>query len=536
MKNFDFVIVGAGTAGCTLAYRLCEKGHSVCVLEAGPTDSNPLIRIPSGIMKTSKDPRITWRFNIEGNDQTGKRQMPSFLGKTLGGSSAVNGMVYNRGQRSDFDNWAVDGCTGWDYESVLPYFKKSERYLSGGDSIYRGRSGPVRVKNLDYRDPSADRFIRGCMESGIPLSEDCNGAEQQGVAYLQAQIHRGWRQFSADTYLKPARRLGAKIVTEALVRKVLVENGRAVGVEYLRTGEEAARNVKAQKGVILSAGTMMSPKLLQLSGIGPAKLLQSLGIPVMLDLPGVGENLTDHFSARVVAKIRPGYRTINELVQFPYNAIEAMKWMIGRPSILALTSMIAGGAVKMNKDDADTAYAMFFLPASLKGNRILDTFPGITGGTWQQRPKSRGYVRIKSAEIKDDPIVYPNYLSAEVDRTVMVAAVKHLHSIFTGDAFRTVLREITMPSHPCRTDDEWLSYIRSTGMTTFHLAGTCRMGALDDPESVVDPRLRLRGIDNFWVIDASIMPTQPSGNLNASVMMISEKGADMVCEDLVAES
>ena len=533
--EFDFVIVGAGTAGSCLAYRLGEAGFKVCVLEAGPPDSNFYIRIPSGIMKISSDPRITWRFDLQPNPHTLERTIPMFLGKTLGGSSSINGMAYNRGQRSDFDGWEAAGNPGWNYQSVLPYFRKSERYVSGGDDQFRGRLGPIPISLLESQDPISDRFIKGAIETGIPFTEDYNGVEQEGVSYLQGAILNGKRWSSADGYLHPAkRRFGVEVMTNAVVERVLVREGRAFGVEYRQSGRGALKTIHSKVATIVSAGATLSPALLQRSGIGNADLLQSLGIPVVHNLPGVGENFSDHYSVRMVARIKAGLGTINERAKGVPLLWEIGKWMMGKPSVLAQQSMSVFTFCKLDKSSPDTDYSLMFLPAALKAGmtRRLDEFPGVTGGCWQQRPESRGFIRIQSLNVHEAPIIQPNYLDAEIDRQVLVAAIKHLARVFRSDAMKPIIERITLPVEECRTDEEWLDYIRGYGMTSYHPAGTCKMGPKSDLSAVIDPRLKVHGLQGLYVIDASMMPTQPSGNLNAAVMMIAEKGADMILEDV----
>lgn len=535
MDEFDFVIVGAGTAGCCLAYRLAAAGHSVCVLEAGPPDSSPYIRIPSGIMKTSSNPRLTWRFETEPDPKTGNRRIPLFLGKVLGGSSSINGMAYNRGQRSDYDGWAAVGNPGWDYWSVLPYFKKSERYVSGGQDEFRGRSGPIPISLLESRDPISDLFIKGCVETGIPLTDDYNGKEQEGVSYLQGALYKGRRWSSAHGYLHEAkRRFGVDVRTNALVSRVLVKSKRAFGVEYTMTGSSDVKTVRSRVSTIISAGAMLSPALLQRSGIGSATLLQQLGVPVVLNLPGVGENLSDHYSVRMVARIKEGLGTINERARGLPLVKEVAKWLLGKPSVLAQQSMSVFTFCKLDRSLPDTEYSLMFLPAALKAGmtRRLDEFPGVTGGAWQQRPKSRGFVKIRSKNVEDAPVIQPNYLDAEIDRKVLITAIKHLRAVFHSEAMQPIIKEITLPLKECRTDDEWLDYIRNFGMTSYHPAGTCKMGPSTDKMAVIDARLRVHGLDGLHVIDASMMPTQVSGNLNAAVMMIAEKASDMILEDV----
>ena len=535
METFDFVIVGAGTAGCALAYRLSEAGHSVCVLEAGPKDTNPFIRMPSGVVRTRLNPKITWQYQIEATEHTNNRAIGILTGKTLGGSSAVNGMIYNRGIPSDFDRWAAAGNEGWSYASLLPYFRKSERYLSGGDDQYRGRFGRVPISILQHRDHASECFIAGAEETGMRRTDDYNGPEQEGVSYVQTTIHKGRRWSSAHAYLHPAvRQFGVEVRTEAIVRRILVENSRAKGVEYGRAGSDAVQTVHARVSTIISAGAIASPKLLQLSGIGPARLLGEFGIPVLHDLPGVGENFSDHFGSRVVARLKRGCGSINEGIKGVRLVWQGLRWLTGQQSLFALSSSTVFAFCKADPSERDTHYTLMFLPASLKHGayRSLDKFPGCTSVSMQNRPESRGYVRIRSANVNDLAIVQPNYMKAEIDRVVQVAAIKHLAAVYRSKAMAPLIEEFTLaPLHECKTDDEYLDYVRQTGQTTFHPLGTCKMGPASDRMSVLDARLRVHGIDGLRVVDASVMPTQPSGNLNASVMMIAEKAADMILED-----
>ena len=536
METFDFVIVGAGSAGCGLAYRLSEAGHSVCVLEAGPRDSNPFIRMPSGVVKTRIDPKITWQYEVAPTAHTNNRPIGLLTGKTLGGSSAVNGMVYNRGIRSDFDKWAAAGNAGWDYNSLLPYFRKSERYLSGGDDQYRGRFGQVPISLLEHRDPISDRFIAGAEETGVRRTEDYNGSEQEGVSYVQTTIHKGRRWSSAHAYLHPAvQKFRVDVRTQAVVRRILIENGRAVGVDYARPGGNAVRTVHGRLGVIICAGAIASPKLLQLSGLGPASLLRDLGIPLVRESPGVGENLSDHIGTRVVARLKRGSGSINEGVSGIRLLWQGLRWLTGRPSLLALSAATVFAFCKSAPEDQDTDYTLMFLPGSLaKGEgRSLDKFPGCTSVSMQNRPESRGYVRIRSKDVNDLAIVQPNYLTAVIDQKVQVTGIKHLAAIYRSAALAPLIEEFTLaPLDQCETDDEYLDYVRQTCQTNFHPLGTCKMGLASDRMAVVDSRLRVHGVEGLRVVDASVMPTQPSGNLNASVMMIAEKTAAMILEDV----
>jgi choline dehydrogenase len=534
MESFDFVIAGAGTAGCVLAYRLAEKGHSVCILEAGPPDSNRYIRVPAGFMKTSTDPNLTWQFVHEGTPNTNGRSIPFIQGRTLGGSSALNGMVYSRGQPSDFDNWSSMGATGWNYEAVLPYFKRSETFLGEGDPAFRGGQGPVPITVLARQDSVCDSFIRGAVETGVSVNADYNGSIQAGVGYTQATIYKGKRWSAAHAYLHPARRrFGIHVLTHSVVQRVVVEQGRAVGVEYCLGDDPKRAIVRSNIATILSAGSVNSPKLLQLSGIGRGDMLREMGIPVVLDLAGVGENLSDHYAARIVARTKDGVNTINQRAKGFSLVQEVVRWMLGRPSILAMSSMAVYAFCKSDVRLHENDYAVTFTPASLRAGmtRKLDDLPGITSGAWRLRPESRGYVRILTADPNDMPLIQPNYLDAESDRNVLIAALKHSQAILRSDAMQHIVERQILPVKDCDSDDEWLDFIRQYGMTAYHLVGTCRMGALSDPNAVVDPQLKVRGIRGLRVVDASVMPTTPSANTNASTLMIAEKAADMILSE-----
>jgi choline dehydrogenase len=531
MNLFDYVIVGAGSAGCILAYRLAAAGHRVCVLEAGPPDRNPYIRLPGGFMKTSTNRRLTWSFAHEGSPQVYGRSIPFIQGKTLGGSSAINGMVFNRGQSSDFDLWAREGNPGWEYQSVLPYFRRLEHFIDGGEDEFRGRRGPVPVATIARRDPVCDSFIRAAMESGIPPTSDYNGRTQTGVGYTQANIYKGKRWSTAHSYLHPARRrFGVKVVTNALVRRIVIEGGRASGVEYSHEGSERLLSMRARVCTIVSAGTVNTAKLLQLSGIGPAKLLQEIGIPVVADLAGVGANLSDHYAARLVAHVHEGVDTINARARGLPLIRELASWATGKPSILSTSVMSVYAFYKVNPASLENDYLVTFTPASLKGGatRVLDDVPGISSGAYRLRPESRGHVRITSKDVNAAPIVQPNYLQAESDRTVLIEALKRSRRILTSDAMRHIVKSQAFPENELRSDDEWMDFIRRYGMTTYHLVGTCKMGAAGDPLAVVDARLRVRGVQGLRVVDASVMPTTPSGNTNAATMMIAEKASDLI--------
>ena len=403
--TFDYVIVGSGAAGSILANRLSADGSTVCVLEAGPPDTSPFLHIPAGFIKAVFNKKYAWQFSSEGTAQTNGRRVPIPQGRTLGGSTSINGLVYNRGQAADFDHWAALGNTGWSYAEVLPYFKSMERRV-GGDDRYRGRKGELPVTDIDWIHPLCEAFIAGAVEQGIPRNPDYNGADQAGVGYFQRTIDRGWRMSTAKCFLKPAMaRKNLEVRTYAQATRVLFEGAKAVGVAYCHPAHPSqARAVRARREVIGSCGAINTPKLLQLSGLGPADLLRQHNIEVVRDLAGVGENLSDHYSVRVVARVKNS-QTMNQLVKGLSLAGQISRWLMKRPSIMALSPSLLHYFWKSPDLTAPDLQGVF-TPASYKEGYVgmLDDCPGMTAGVWQHRPESRGQVRIRSADPLQDPV------------------------------------------------------------------------------------------------------------------------------------
>ncbi len=536
MDSFDYVVIGAGSAGSVLASRLSEDEKvTVCVLEAGPSDWHPFIHIPAGFMYTLVNPRVNWLYSSEPSEWTAGRRIAAPRGKTLGGSSSINGHIYNRGQRLDFDGWAQRGNRGWGYADVLPYFRRTERRMveapAEADETFRGRQGNLPITDLEWRDPLCEAFIEGAVQMGIPRNRDYNGTMQAGVSYVQRVIENGRRMSAARGFLHPAmKRPNLTVRTHAQATEIVIEGKRATGVRYRKGGRNGTpMEVRARKEVILCGGTVNSPQLLQLSGIGPAPLLQSLGIAVKHALPGVGENLRDHYAPRFVARVKNA-TSINERSHGLKLAGEVLKYAVSRKGILALNPTLIYVFWKSDERVDNYDLQLTFTPASYKEGvqSTLDDFPGMTIASWQQRPDSVGYVRARSADPFEHPIIQPNYLALESDRRVLLAGMKLARCLLGSPALSKYYDREEFPGAERQSDDELLTAAKQRGTTTFHLMGTCRMAPDSDPTAVVDDQLRVRGIEGLRVVDASIMPTMPSANLNASALMIAEKASDML--------
>jgi choline dehydrogenase len=541
MENFDYVIVGAGSAGSVLANRLSEdEKTTVCVLEAGPSDWHPFIHIPAGFMYTLVNPRVNWLYTSEPSEWTGGRRIAAPRGKTLGGSSSINGHIYNRGQRLDFDGWAQRGNRGWGYADVLPYFRRTERRMvSEADPTFRGNEGNLPITDLEWRDPLCEAFIEGAVQMGIPRNRDYNGAQQAGVSYVQRIIQNGRRVSAARGYLHPAmKRRNLTVRTHAHATNLVFDGKRATGVRYLKGGRNGTPvEVRATREVILAGGAVNTPQLLQISGVGPAPLLQSLGIAVKHELAGVGENLRDHYAPRFVARVKDA-ETINEKSHGLRLVGEVLKYAVARKGILALNPTLIYVFWKSdpNVDNYDLQFT--FTPASYKEGvqSTLDDFPGMTIASWQQRPDSTGYVRARSADPFAAPTIQPNYLAAESDRRVLLAGMKIARKLISSPPLQKYYDREEFPGIQAQSDADLMTAAKQRGTTTFHLMGTCRMAPDNDPTAVVDDQLRVRGLENLRVVDASIMPTMPSANLNASVLMLAEKAADMIRGKAALES
>ena len=525
----DYIIVGAGSAGCVVAARLSETGASVILLEAGPKDTLPWIHIPAGILKLLYHPVVNWNYSAEAGEGSAGRRIHWPRGKTLGGSSSINGMLYVRGNPADFDGWAQMGCRGWSFDDVLPYFRQSEDYKQAADPDYRGKGGPLKVE--DYRTilPLTHKFIEGARQAGFKFSKDLNGREQEGVGYSQMTRKGRWRGSTAQTFLKEARnRPNLRVETEALATKLLFEGKRCVGVEFRQRGQLI--QARAAREMILCGGAVNSPHLLQISGVGPADHLQSIGVPVIHDLRGVGGNLQDHYVARVSHRVK-GAVSINKLARGLRLAGEAMRFAVQGRGALTFGVTTAQVFCRSTPEKASPDLQLLFTPASYDASKFgeLEQEDGMTVAVCPVRPDSRGTIMARNADPATPPVITPNYLSDPADVRVLTAGVRFTRAIFAASPIVDYSVVETLPGPGVTTDTEILDYARRYGTTIYHPVGTCRMG--DGPAAVVDSRLRVHGITGLRVIDASVMPTLTTGNTNAPTIMIGEKGAAMIRDD-----
>ncbi|WP_439888882.1 GMC family oxidoreductase [Pseudomonas sp. MBLB4123] len=528
-RAYDFVVVGAGSAGCVLANRLSENGrYSVCLLEAGPADRYPWIHIPIGYAKTMFHPVYNWGFYTDPDPGMNGRRIYWPRGRVFGGCSSINGLIYIRGQREDYDAWARAGNQGWSWDEVLPYFRRAEcNDLGPGPT--RGTDGPLSASSIKARHPLTESFIAAANELGIPRTEDFNGGDQEGVGYYQLTTRNGLRCSTAVAYLRPAKRR-ANLTIEALAHaeKVLFEGKRAVGVRYRQNGQSLT--VRARREVILSAGALQSPQLLQLSGVGPAELLAQFGIAPVQVLPGVGENLQDHLQIRLIYECSQPITT-NDDLRSPWRKLRmGLQWLLTRSGPLAI-GINQGGlftrALAQSRTP-DIQYHFGTLSADSAGGSV-HPFSGFTLSVCQLRPESRGHVRITSTDPLQPPSMQPNYLSTELDRQTVIAAVRLTRRLAETGPLKRLIRREYRPGSEQQSDAQILEFCRQYGATIFHPSGTCKMG--NDPLAVVDARLRVHGLQGLRVVDCSIMPTLVSGNTNVPVVMIAEKASAMILED-----
>ena len=522
----DYVVVGAGSAGCVMAARLSEDPNAkVVLLEAGGEDKNIWIHIPLGFGKTFADKRVNWCYETEPDPGAGGRSIFWPRGKVLGGSSSINGMVYIRGQHEDFDLWRQLGNTGWSSGDVLPYFKRAEHQTRGADE-WHSTGGPLAISDVPDGHPICEAFIRACNEAGYPRNDDFNGKEQDGVGYHQTTTRNGKRCSTAVGYLHPVRnRPNLQVVTGAHTQKVLFEGRRASGVAYSQGGQDKV--VRARREVILCGGAIGSPQILLLSGVGPAAELAGLGIPVVHDLPGVGKALQDHYSAAIKLKCKYPI-TINDVMMNPLKMLwSGMEYLVMKKGPLTVNTaevaLFARTRPELATPDVKYSIATFSADRPQDG---LHKWSGFTLLVYQLRPESRGEVVLKTANPFDAPAMKPNYLATETDRRTIVEGLKLGRTLLRSPHMQAYTESEYVPGPSVQTDAQWLDYARNNGGTVFHPTSTCKMGI--DPMAVVDPELKVYGIEGLRVVDASVMPTVISGNTNAGTIMIAEKASDMI--------
>jgi choline dehydrogenase len=546
----DYIVVGAGSAGCVLANRLSADGRTkVLLIEAGGDDrpthnlgqfmSNLMIHVPVGYSQTLKDPKVNWLYPTEPDPGTGGRVHVWPRGKVLGGSSSINGLLYIRGQHADYDGWRQLGCEGWGWDDVKPYFLRAEHQERGTSELH-AQGGPLNVSDVTQTHEVSDAVIDACEQAGLPRNADVNGEQQEGVSYYQLTVKNGQRCSAAVAYLHPVMsRPNLRVETNALTAKVLFEGKTATGVEFLQNGER--RTARAAKEVILCGGAINSPQLLQLSGVGPGALLSEQGVAVVADLPGVGENLQDHYVITQTYRLKAGTVSVNELTRGPRFLGETVKYIFQRKGLLTLSAAHIAVFCKSRPDLASPDIQFHILPATMDTDKLvneqkmeLEALPGLTIAPCQVRPESRGHIRIRSADPTVYPTIAPNYLANPLDQEVAVASLKWGRKIAEQPALQRWIDHEMAPGPEVQTDEALLEFARMAGSTIYHPVGTCQMG--HGPNAVVDPQLRVRGVERLRVVDASVMPRLVSGNTNAPTIMIAEKAADMILGKAMASA
>jgi choline dehydrogenase len=529
---FDYIVAGAGSAGCAVAARLSESGrYRVLLLEAGGKDSGFWIHVPIGYSRLFANPRVNWMFESEPEPELDGRTMYQPRGKVLGGTSSINGMVYMRGNPADYDLWRQRGCAGWDWDSVLPFFKKAEDQERGGDAFH-GRGGPLRVSDQAVHWELGDHFIAAALEAGLPANNDFNDGEQDGAGPFQNTTDRRRRWSTATAYLRPARhRPNLLVRTNAHATRILIENGRATGVEFL--GDDVPHVARARGEVVVCGGVYGSPQLLQLSGLGPGALLQEFGVPVVRDMPGVGADLQDHFYVRLTFRCTKPI-TLNDIANSPVRKLIAgLQYLLFHTGPLTSNGICAGGFARsdprLERPDIQLNFSVWSFAERNRVGVQPHPFPGFTISAVHLRPDARGSVMLKSPDPLAAPAIRFNFLKSQYDLQALTAGMRLARKITTQPALAAYVAEELLPGARVDSDAEFEAAIRRNGVSNLHPVGTCRMGI--DDEAVCDPRLRVRGIAGLRVVDASVMPSVPAGNTNAPTIMIAEKAAEMILAD-----
>jgi choline dehydrogenase len=526
-NNYDYIIVGAGSAGCAVANRLSKNNqNNVLLIEAGRA-SHPVTRLPASFALLIDNPLANWRYRSEPEESTGNREIPVPRGKLLGGSSAINGLVYVRGNKLDYDTWAQMGNTGWSYDDVLPFFKKIENY-QGELSEIRGGDGPLKVSEVTDRNPIYDGLFKAAEENKIPVNKDYNGDDQEGISYTQTTIYKGERMSAKIAYLSPIKsRKNLTIITDSLVTRLLFEGKQCVGAEV--KNKNKIIQYSAAKEVILCGGAINSPQVLELSGIGDRSILESKGIELIHELKGVGENLRDHLAPRLVYNItKPGI-AYNDKARGVNLIKQVFKYVFQRDGFLTLPSAPVIGFFKTRKELAAPDIQVHFIPYKVvlkDGKRTLGKEPGITCTVNQNLPESKGSIHIKSNDPEEFPSIKYNFLSSQLDKDTLVAGVKFIRNLMKTEPMKEFVNDEIQPGLEISTNDDILEFIKNKAETVYHPSGTCKMGF--DQSAVVDKNLKVHGIKGLRVADASIMPTLVSGNTNAVCMMIGERCADFI--------